>query len=119
MKYEHMKYLFAFLKMPNNPSKHWNDYVGWEIIGSLHHVASITTKETILSSIFFLIYVYEVTIVNNWSWISIHCNVVVILLTRVFGWKQYYCKHQSYHFFYSNDVCGVSFKIKLLSILCV
>jgi hypothetical protein len=28
MKYEHMKYLFAFLKMPNNPSKQWNDYVG-------------------------------------------------------------------------------------------
>lgn len=65
MKYEYVKYLFAFLKMLNNPSKHWNDYVGWKIIGSLHHVALITTKETILSSMFFLIYVYEVTIVDN------------------------------------------------------
>jgi hypothetical protein len=60
-----MKYFFAFLKMSNNPSKHWNDYVGWEIIGSLHHVALITTKGTILSSIFVLIYVYEETIVDN------------------------------------------------------
>jgi hypothetical protein len=65
MKYEYVKYLFAFLKMLNNPSKHWNDYVGWKNIGSLHHVALITNKETILSSIFFLIYVYEVTIVDN------------------------------------------------------
>jgi hypothetical protein len=28
MKYEQTQFLFAFLKVPNHQSKHWNDCVG-------------------------------------------------------------------------------------------
>jgi hypothetical protein len=30
--YEQMHSLFAFLKVLNNPLKHWSDCVGWEIV---------------------------------------------------------------------------------------
>jgi hypothetical protein len=43
--YEQMQSLFAFLKVFNNPTKHWKDYIGWEIVESLDHVVLIATKQ--------------------------------------------------------------------------
>ncbi len=45
MEYEEMQSLFVFLKVLNNPFKHWSDYVGWEIVESLDHVVLITSKQ--------------------------------------------------------------------------
>jgi hypothetical protein len=44
MEYEEMQSLFVFLKVLNNPFKHWSDYVGWEIVESLHHIVLIAIK---------------------------------------------------------------------------
>jgi hypothetical protein len=41
IEYEQMQSLFAFLKVPNNPFKRWNDYARWEIVKALHHVVWI------------------------------------------------------------------------------
>ncbi len=41
----------------------------------------ITIKEVILASSFLSIFANEVTIIDNQSWIFVHCYVVV-------GWKQ-------------------------------
>jgi hypothetical protein len=51
-KYEQMQSLFAFLKMFNYLSKHWNDSVGWKFVESLHHVVLNATKEIVLASNF-------------------------------------------------------------------
>jgi hypothetical protein len=79
-KYEQMQSSFAFLKVPNNPLKHWSDCVGWEIAKGLHCVVLIAIKKFIMASSFLYISIDEMTIVDNQSWISIHCYVVI-------GWK--------------------------------
>jgi hypothetical protein len=76
-----MQSLFAFLKVPNNLLKHWSDCVGWEITEGLHCVVLIAIKKVIMASSFLYIFVDEMTIVDNQSWICIHCYVVV-------GWKR-------------------------------
>ncbi len=43
----------------------------------MHHFALITTKEIILASSFLSISIDEVIIINNQSWISIHCDVMI------------------------------------------
>jgi hypothetical protein len=43
----------------------------------LHHVALIITKKIILDSSFLSIFVDEIITINNQSWISIHCNVMI------------------------------------------
>jgi hypothetical protein len=67
--------------VPNYLLKHWNDYASWEIAKALHYVVLTATKEVILVSSFLYIFANEITIVDNQSWIFVHCYVVV-------GWKQ-------------------------------
>lgn len=43
----------------------------------MHHFALITTKEIIFASSFLSISIDEVIIINNQSWISIHCDVMI------------------------------------------
>jgi hypothetical protein len=43
--YEKCNLCVAFLKVVNNPSKHWKDYVGWEIVERLDHVVLIASKK--------------------------------------------------------------------------
>ncbi len=43
----------------------------------MHHIALITIEEIILDSILLSIFVDEVITINNQSWISIHCNVMI------------------------------------------
>ncbi len=43
----------------------------------MHHVALIITKKIILDSSFLSIFVDEIITINNQSWISIHCNVMI------------------------------------------
>jgi hypothetical protein len=57
--------MFAFLKMPNYPSKHWS--VGWEIAKSLHNVVLSVTKEVILAFSFLSIFADEITTMDNRS----------------------------------------------------
>jgi hypothetical protein len=56
--------MFAFLKLPNHPSKHRNDYVGWEIAECLHHVVLIATN---FGFTFFTFSVNEITAIDNQS----------------------------------------------------
>ncbi len=79
-KCEQMQYLFTFLKVPNNPLKHWSDYARWEIVESLHHVVLIAIKEAIITLNFLSIFEDEMITIDNQSWIFVHCYVVV-------GWK--------------------------------
>ncbi len=65
--------MFAFLKFGTHPSKHRNDYVGWEIGECLHHVVLIATN---FGFTFFTFFVDEITTIDNQSWISIHYYVV-------------------------------------------
>jgi hypothetical protein len=51
---EQIQSLCVFLKMPNYPSKHWSDYVRWEIAKLLHNVILNATKEIILTFSFFV-----------------------------------------------------------------
>jgi hypothetical protein len=44
IKYEQMHSLFAFFKVSNYPSKHWNDHAKWEIVESLHNVVMSVIK---------------------------------------------------------------------------
>jgi hypothetical protein len=76
-----MQSLFAFLKVPNNPLKHWNDYVGWEIEKVLHRVVLNVIKEVILASSFLSISTNEVNTIDNHSWSFVCCYVVV-------GWRR-------------------------------
>jgi len=76
MEYEQIQSLFAFLKVLNNPSKHWSSCASWEIVKNLHHVVWIATKETFFFSCFFSSFVNEITILTIKGWISIHCYVV-------------------------------------------
>jgi hypothetical protein len=67
IKYEQMQSLFAFFKVPNNPLKHWNDCVGWEITKNLYRVVLNAIKEVILTSSFLSISTNEVTTIDNHS----------------------------------------------------
>ncbi len=51
-KYEQMQTLLVFVKVLNHPSKHWNDYVNWVIIESLHRVVLIAIEEANMVSNF-------------------------------------------------------------------
>jgi hypothetical protein len=62
----------------NHPSKHWNDYVSWVIIESLHRVVLIAIEETNMVLNFSSLFANELTIINNQSQISIHYYVVVV-----------------------------------------
>jgi hypothetical protein len=62
--------------VPNNPSKHWSDCFGWEIVESLCNHVLIVIKAKILSSPFILIFVDEIITIDNQSWIVIHYYVV-------------------------------------------
>jgi hypothetical protein len=62
--------------VPNYPSKHWNDCGTWEIAELLHNVVLNAIKEVILAFNFLLVFTNEITIVDNQSWISIHCYMV-------------------------------------------
>jgi hypothetical protein len=76
IEYEQMKSLFIILKVPNHPSKHWSECVGWEIIQSLHHVVLIAIKKVILALSFQSISINERNTIDNQIWILIHCYVV-------------------------------------------
>jgi hypothetical protein len=79
--YEQMQSLFAFLKVLNNPLKHWSDCVRWEIVKVMQFVVLTTTEEVIMALSFFFISIGEMTIIDIQSWIFVHFYVVV-------GWKQ-------------------------------
>ncbi len=68
----------CFFKVFNHPSKHWNDYVSWVIIESLHRVVLIAIEETNMVLNFSSLFANELTIINNQSQISIHYYVVVV-----------------------------------------
>jgi hypothetical protein len=51
--------------VPNDPFKHWSDYVGLEIAEVLHQVVLTATKWAILASTFLSISVDEVTTIDN------------------------------------------------------
>jgi hypothetical protein len=69
-RYEQMQYLFVFLKVPNYPSKCWNDCVRWEIAELIHKVALNAIKEVFLTFSFLVVSVDEITIVDSQSWIQ-------------------------------------------------
>jgi hypothetical protein len=73
IEYEQMQFLFIILKVPNHPSKHWSECVGWEIIQSLHHVVLIATTKVILALSFQSISINESNLVDNQIWILVDC----------------------------------------------
>jgi hypothetical protein len=43
IKHETLMDLFIFLKLNNNPIKHWNDYFGWEMAMTLSEIVECRT----------------------------------------------------------------------------
>ncbi len=76
IEYEQMQFLFAIFKVPNQLSKHQNDCIGWEIIENIHNLVLNGINKFFLAPSFLSISTYEMTIIDNWRWISIHYYMV-------------------------------------------
>jgi len=50
--YKDFKPFFSFLNLKNNPKKHWNDTIGWEIVEHVHNQVLATSKFGIQATMF-------------------------------------------------------------------
>ncbi len=62
----------VFFKVKNMPQKHWSNSLGWEVVENMHDMVLQCTKEVVKQSPFFVLFVDEVTTIDNESWIFIH-----------------------------------------------
>jgi hypothetical protein len=73
---EPLKSFFSFLNVPLLPKHHWNDSLGWVMAKCMHKQVIKRVEEVIASSKYLALSYYEVTMINNHSWISTHSYVV-------------------------------------------
>ncbi len=74
--FEHIKYLFDFLKIHHMPKKQWTNSIGWGMATAMHNV--ILKHIMLLVQYVKLISIScdEVATLDNQSWISIHVYIV-------------------------------------------
>jgi hypothetical protein len=64
--------LFRSLAIPNNPSMHWYDIVGWVLTKFMYMQVQDTIVKAIQSIRFITCSYDEVTTIDNGSWICVH-----------------------------------------------
>lgn len=74
--YEQHFALCKQLKVPNLPTKHWNDNSGWDMAECMTRVVIEHHKKELKDAAIFSLSADEVTTIDNQSWLSIHCYVV-------------------------------------------
>jgi hypothetical protein len=76
LKYESLYELFRSLAVPNNPSMHWYDIVGWVLAKFMYMQVQDTIVKAIQSTRFIACSCDEVTTIDNGSWICVHAYMV-------------------------------------------
>jgi hypothetical protein len=76
-KYEAIRPFYEFLALPKNNKKHLgNNNFGWTMVEFMHQDVMEATRAT-MGAIWYVVLSYdEVPIVDNQSWLFVHCYVV-------------------------------------------
>jgi hypothetical protein len=76
LEYKTLCELFASLGVPNNPTMHWSNFVGWIFLKIVH----IQVENAIVKGIQYVwsiaLSFVEFTIIDNGSWICVHVYVI-------------------------------------------
>jgi hypothetical protein len=72
--------LLQFLKMENNPNKHWTNTSGWSMVGCMTNVVLVAHKMTIQIANYIFVSCDELITIDNHTWISMHTHVLLRIL---------------------------------------
>jgi hypothetical protein len=68
-----LKDLFTILTVKHNPKKHWSDFTWWGIVESMNDLLLESIRKAINGASFLFVNSNEVIVIDNTSWIFIHC----------------------------------------------
>jgi len=72
--------LLQFLKMENNPNKHWTNTNGWSMARCMTNVVLVAIKITIQITNYIFVSCDELITIDNHTWISMHAHVLLKIL---------------------------------------
>ncbi len=76
LKFKSFYELFKSLNIPNNPSMHWSNNVGWTFVEFMHMQVQEAIVKAIQITQFIAMSCDEITTIDNGSWICIHAYVI-------------------------------------------